>query len=80
MDAKDIIQAVREAVATQKTGAVTVSQFCERYRIGRTHFYQLLKDGKGPRLMKAGRRTLVSAKAESDWVEQSERVSAQEAA
>ena len=80
MDTKDIIQAVREAVAIQLTGAVTVSQFCEKYRIGRTHFYQLLKDGNGPRLMKVGRRTLVSAKAESDWVEQSEQASTQGAA
>ena len=62
MDAKDIIQAVREAVAIQLTGAVTVSQFCEKYRIGRTHFYQLLKDGNGPRLKE------VQAMADGDTV------------
>ena len=45
----------------------TVAQFCEAHDISRTTFYQLQKDGKGPRLMKVGRRTLITAEASADW-------------
>jgi hypothetical protein len=47
--------------------AHTVAQFCADHNISRTHFYQLIKDGKGPRLMKLGRRVLISAEAAADW-------------
>lgn len=45
----------------------TVPQFCDGHNVSRTHFYALLKDGKGPRLMKVGRRTLISAEAAVAW-------------
>ncbi len=48
--------------------AFTVSEFCEAHgRMSRTLFYSLVKEGKGPRLMKIGRRTLVSQEAAADW-------------
>ena len=50
----------------------TVAQFCADYQISRTFFYQLLKDGKGPDLIKLGRRTLVSAEAAARWRKQME--------
>ena len=45
----------------------TVPHFCDDHNISRTHFYELLKQGKGPRLMKVGRRTLISAEAAIEW-------------
>lgn len=51
----------------------TVAQFCADHNISRTHFYQLIKDGKGPRLMKLGRRVLISAEAAADWRRDMER-------
>lgn len=54
----------------QPTGhraASTVPQFCDEHNISRTHFYALLKEGKGPRLMRVGRRTLISQEAAADW-------------
>ena len=45
----------------------TVPQFLSSHNVSRTHFYALVKEGKGPRLMKVGRRTLVSAEAAADW-------------
>ena len=45
----------------------TIPQFCADHNISRTHLYALIKDGKGPRLMKLGRRTLVTAEAAADW-------------
>lgn len=53
--------------------AYTVAQFCADHCISRTHFYQLVKDGRGPRLIKLGRRTIVSAEAAADWRRQLER-------
>ena len=52
--------------------AYTVPQFCDGFNVSRTHFYALLKEGKGPRLMKVGRRTLISAQAAADWCKRME--------
>jgi predicted DNA-binding transcriptional regulator AlpA len=45
----------------------TVDQFCASHHIGRTHLYELLKRGQAPRLMKVGRRTLISREAAAEW-------------
>lgn len=45
----------------------TIPQFCDAHNISRTHLYELIKQGKGPRLMKVGRRTLISTEAATDW-------------
>lgn len=45
----------------------TVPQFCDGHNISRTHFYELIKQGRAPRLMKVGRRTLISQEAAIDW-------------
>lgn len=50
----------------------TVPQFLDGHNISRTHFYELIKHGKGPRLMKIGRRTLISAEAAAEWRKQME--------
>jgi hypothetical protein len=47
--------------------AFTVSEFCKAHRISRALFYILLRNGRGPRVMRAGRRTLVSANAADAW-------------
>ncbi|UXC37100.1 hypothetical protein [Cupriavidus gilardii] len=48
--------------------AFTVPEFCEAHgRMSRSLFYTLVKEGKGPRLMKIGRRTLISQEAAADW-------------
>jgi len=41
----------------------SIPQFCSSHNISRTHLYELIKQGKGPRLMKVGRRTLISQEA-----------------
>lgn len=51
----------------------TVEEFClDHGTISRPFFYKLLKNGKGPRLMKVGRRTLITAEAAADWRKQME--------
>lgn len=35
--------------------------------MGRTTLYNLLREGKGPEIMKIGRRTLISIEAAEKW-------------
>lgn len=64
----------REATrAGPQPAAFTVHEFCSAHRISRALFYILLRDGRGPRLLKAGRRTLVTADAAADWRREMER-------
>jgi hypothetical protein len=44
-----------------------VDRFCREHGISRAHFYNLLKRGDGPVIMKVGRRTLISAEAAAEW-------------
>lgn len=44
-----------------------VASFCKANKISRALFYQLVKTGKGPRLMKVARRTLITPEANADW-------------
>lgn len=52
--------------------AYTLAEFCAEHRISRTHLWALTKAGKGPRMMKLGRRILVSVEAAADWRRQVE--------
>lgn len=47
--------------------AFSPAQFCDQHGIARTTFYALLKEGRGPRTFKVGRRTLISVEAACDW-------------
>ncbi|SCB37691.1 transcriptional regulator, AlpA family [Bradyrhizobium shewense] len=48
---------------------LTVSEFCERYRICRRTFYRLLANGDGPRVVKVGKRsTRISEAAAAEWL------------
>lgn len=53
----------------QRSGsaAFSVDQFCVMYGVSRTFVYSMWKRGIGPRAMKVGRRTLISAEAAADW-------------
>ncbi len=55
--------------------ALSVREFCQAYGISRSHFYALLRQGCGPRVMRAGGRTLVSHESAHDWRELCERSS-----
>ena len=47
-------------------GALTVREFCERYRLGHTLVYEMIKDGR-LRAVKCGGRTLLLAKDVNAW-------------
>jgi predicted DNA-binding transcriptional regulator AlpA len=52
--------------------AWTIDEFCQAHAISRATFYNLLKRGTGPRVMKVGARTLVSETAAAEWRQQME--------
>ncbi len=45
----------------------SVRDFCREHGISRGLFYRLLREGRGPRVIKAGRRTLISQEAAEEW-------------
>ena len=45
----------------------SVQEFCREHGISRGLFYRLLREGQGPRVIKAGRRTLISQEAAEEW-------------
>jgi hypothetical protein len=47
--------------------AYSVEQFCRVHDISIGFFYTLLKAGTGPRVMKIGTRTLISAEEAARW-------------
>ncbi len=60
--------------------AHTVSDFCREHGISRGLFYNLIREGKGPRIIKAGRRTLISKEAAEEWRRRRESTTLREAA
>ncbi len=57
---------------TTHTKALSVKDFCEAYNISKSFLYRLKREGKGPRMMRIGRRTLISAEAAREWQSQNE--------
>jgi hypothetical protein len=47
--------------------AMTVDEFCERYRIKRNLFYTLLAAGDGPASIKLGKRRIITNAAAEAW-------------
>ena len=47
--------------------AFTIPQFCESHGISRALFYVMRRDGRAPRIMKVGRRTLIARESAEAW-------------
>lgn len=50
----------------------TIPEFCTQYRISKSMFYRLQRDGEGPELMKVGKRTIISHEAARAWAKAKE--------
>ena len=49
-------------------GAFSIAQFCEAHGgISAAFFHKLVSEGRGPKLMKVGARTLISVEAAAAW-------------
>lgn len=53
----------------------SIQLFCHSHGISRATFYNLVKKRLAPRLMKVGKRTLISAEAAAEWRVQMEMIS-----
>ena len=58
---------------SENLGALTVKEFCMRYRLGHTLVYEMIKDGR-LRAVKCGGRTLLLAKDVQAWEQSLTRV------
>lgn len=47
--------------------AQSVSDFCHAHSISRSLFYKLQREGKAPKVLKIGRRTLITTEAAAEW-------------
>ena len=63
---------MREKHKRPEQRVYSVEEFCEAHGIGRSHFYILLRNNRGPKTMRLGRRRLISREAARDWRRQLE--------
>jgi len=56
-----------EVRVTIQKHSFSIGEFCRLHDISRSLFYVLREKGEGPRVMKVGRRTLISAEAAAEW-------------
>jgi predicted DNA-binding transcriptional regulator AlpA len=54
--------------------AFDILEFCHRHAISRSAFYNSVKNGTGPRLMRLGTRVLISREAAEAWRREREQV------
>jgi hypothetical protein len=66
-------RAQRTLLPLFEIGAYNVIGFCLAHGLSRRTFYTLRQAGEGPRIMKCGRRTLVSIEAARAWRHRCER-------
>jgi hypothetical protein len=76
MQATDTTEASNGARRISNALVFTVPEFCEAHGISRALFYILQREGRGPRVMKCGRRTLIAREAAEAWRRQMEQTGA----
>ena len=60
-------------IGAEVIGAYSIEQFCAAHGgISEAFFHKLVSEGRGPKLMKVGTRTLVSVEAAAAWRAQQE--------
>jgi hypothetical protein len=57
--------------------AMSIKEFCRRHSISEPFYHKLQKLGLGPKTLKAGARTLITAEAAARWRRASERATRQ---
>lgn len=58
----------------------TIREWCALRKVSRSKFYELDRDGKGPRTHNAGVKRLISPQADQDWIREREAEAAAAAA
>lgn len=56
-----------EAIMEPHKIVYSVQEFCDAHQVGRNLFYKMLAAGIGPKILKLGRRTLITHEAAACW-------------
>lgn len=56
--------------------AFTIDEFCRAHKFSRASYFNLKKDGCGPREMRVGTRVIISREAAADWRRDREAIAA----
>lgn len=56
--------------------AFSIPEFCRRNGFGPGLYFKIAREGGGPRVMRVGRRTLISREAAEEWRREREAASA----
>jgi hypothetical protein len=63
---------------TAAVDAMSIAEFCRRHDLSEPFYYKLQKQGRGPKTIKIGARTLISVEAATKWRRAQERRSMQQ--
>jgi hypothetical protein len=63
-------------MTSEQTDALSIAEFCRRHGISTALYFKISREGRGPRLMRVGRRTLVTQEAACEWRREREAASA----
>lgn len=56
-----------ENLLSNNQNAYSIKRFCESHDISIPTFFRLRKIGKGPKVIKLGRKVLISREAAAEW-------------
>jgi predicted DNA-binding transcriptional regulator AlpA len=56
-----------DAIGWPSPDAYGIETFCAAHNISRSTFYNLMRAGEAPRLIRIGSRVLISREAAADW-------------
>ena len=63
-------------MADYEHDALSIPEFCRRHQISMAMYFKIAREGIGPRVMRVGRRTIISREAAEAWRREREIVSA----
>jgi hypothetical protein len=74
------VKRVKKNVPPLPPLALTVAEWCQVHRIGRTNFYKLLQQGRAPPTVMMGRRRIITHEGSAQWLREREREALETAA
>jgi hypothetical protein len=63
-------------MADYEQDALSIPEFCRRHQISVGMYFKIAREGIGPRVMKVGKRTIISREAAEAWRRERESASA----
>ncbi len=71
--ARAVAQGLHQSSVVGSRQCLTIDEFCSAHgNIARSFFHKLVNQGEGPRLLKIGRRTMITLEAAEEWRKRNE--------